>query len=104
MTKAKYDEFIDQADLFQQVVASHIAALAPADGSRYDVAFQAALLSIEHSIGALLLVRNRLFPPAYALMRTQYESCVRGIWLLYAANETWVEKLGEPLTGYSGRT
>jgi hypothetical protein len=98
MTKDRVDEFIDRADLFQQVVASHIAGLSPADGSRYDVAFQAALLSIELAIGSLLLIRNGLFPPAYALMRTQYESLVRGIWLLYAANETWVEKLGEPLT------
>jgi len=31
-------------------------------------------------------------------MRPQYESLVRGIWLLHAANDSWVEKLSEPLT------
>lgn len=98
MNKVQVDEFIERADLFQQVVASHIADLSPAEGSRYDVAFQAALLSIELAIGSLLLIRNGLYPPAYTLMRTQYESLVRGIWLLYAATETWVEKLDEPLT------
>jgi hypothetical protein len=98
MDKFGFNEFIDRADLFQQAVASHIANLSPAEGSRYEVAFQAAQLSIEHAIGSLLLTRSGLFPTAYALMRTQYESLVRGIWLLYAASETWVEKLGEPLT------
>lgn len=31
-------------------------------------------------------------------MRSQYESLVRGIWLLHAANDTWIEKLSESLT------
>lgn len=31
-------------------------------------------------------------------MRPQYESLVRAIWLLYAASDAWVEKLGESLS------
>lgn len=31
-------------------------------------------------------------------MRPQFESLVRGIWLGYAASDSWVEKLSQPLT------
>lgn len=45
-----------------------------------------------------MLIEHRLFPTAYTLMRPQYECLVRGVWLLHAASEAWVEKLAEPLT------
>lgn len=79
-------------------VASHIASLTPAHGARYSIAFQAALLSMEHAAASLLLIQNGFFPSAFSMMRPQYESLVRGVWLLYAASETWVAKLSEPLT------
>ena len=82
---------------FHEAVRSHVAGLAPAHGSRPAVAFQAGLLSMEHAAGALVLIEAGLFPPAYALMRPQYECLVRGIWLLHAASGTWVEKLAKPL-------
>jgi hypothetical protein len=36
-------------------------------------------------------------------MRPQYESLVRGIWILHTASDTWVEKLSEPLTMESAK-
>lgn len=98
MNQEKVDAFLERTGHFHQVVASHIAGLTPADGARYCIAFQAALLSLEHAGASVLLIRRGLFPSAFALMRTQYESLVRGIWLLHAASETWVDKLSEPLT------
>ena len=49
-------------------------------------------------MGILVLTEQGLFPSAYSLMRPQYESLVRGFWLLYSASDGWVEKLGEELT------
>ena len=59
---------------------------------RYQAAKSASDTGFEGSNFSLLI------PPAYSLMRPQYESLVRGIWLLHAASDSWVEKLGEPLT------
>jgi len=50
-----------------------------------------------------MLVNNSLLVSAYSLMRPQFESLVRGIWLLYAASDSWVEKLGEQLTVESAK-
>ncbi|MGH8790539.1 MAG: DUF6988 family protein [Cupriavidus necator] len=55
-------------------------------------------MSIEHAAGALVLLGNGLYAPGFTLLRPQYESLVRGIWLLYAATENWVDKLGAALT------
>lgn len=94
---------IEQTVLFHQGVAEHFSVLTPASGGRYGVAFQAAILSIDHSAAIVILISADLSAPAFALMRAQYESLVRGIWLLYAANELWVEKISEPLTLESAR-
>lgn len=98
MNQEKVHAFLERTSHFHQVMASHIVGLNTADGTRYCIAFQAALLSLEHASASVLLIRSGLFPSAFALMRTQYESLVRGIWLLHAASEIWVDKLSEPLT------
>ena len=83
---------------FHEAVHAHIGNLVPAEGTRYLTAFRAVLLSLEHASGAYVLIGQGLFPSAYVLLRPQYECLVRGIWLLYAASDAWVEKLSEPLT------
>lgn len=98
MNNEKTSAFIDRTELFRTEVHTHVERLVPFEEARYQIAFQANLLSLEHASAALVLIRHALFPSAYALMRPQYESLVRGIWLLYAATDTWVQKLGEPLT------
>ena len=75
---------------FHDAVHAHVGSLVPAQGARYLVAFQAGILSLEHATGALVLASNGLFPSAYTLMRPQYESLVRGVWLLHVASENWV--------------
>ena len=102
-TRPRIDEeeltaLLNRTRAFQEAVHAHVSDLIPVEKRRYLVAFQAGLLSLEHANGALVLIGQGLFPSAYSLMRPQYESLVRGIWLLHVASETWVEKLGEPLT------
>ena len=98
MNDEKLKALLDRSVGFQADVHKLVGRLIPADGKRYFVALQSGLLSLEHATGALVLIGQGLYPSAFSLMRPQYESLVRGIWLLYAANDTWVEKLGEPLT------
>lgn len=92
------DALLRRTGEFHDAVHAHVASLVPAQGARYLVAYQAGVLSLEHATGALVLASNGLFPSAYTLMRPQYESLVRGVWLLHVASENWVEKLSEPLT------
>lgn len=98
MNDERLNALLERTAQFQQAVHAHIGDLAPAEGERHRVAFQAALLSLEHAAAALVLIEQGLFASAYTLMRPQYECLVRGIWLLYAASDVWVGKLSEPLT------
>lgn len=98
MNEKSLNSLLDRTAKFRNVIHDHVGCLVPAEGKRFTVAFQAALLSLEHGLGGLVLFNAGIYPSAYSLMRPQYESLVRGVWLLYAASETWVEKLSEPLT------
>jgi len=98
MNEKKLHGLLARTGQFHGAVHAHVCNLIPIEGKRYLVAFQAALLSLEHASGAFVLISQGLFPSAYTLARPQFESLVRGIWLLYAASDSWVEKLCEPLT------
>lgn len=98
MIDGRLNQLLERTAQFHEAVHEHIGNFLPFEGIRYLVAFQAGLLSLDHATGALVLIGHGLFPSAYTLMRPQYECLVRGIWLLYAASDTWVEKLAEPLT------
>lgn len=98
MSEEKLTALLERTATFHEAVQTHVSDLIPFEDGRSIVAFQAGLLSLVHATGAVALIGIELLPSAYALMRPQYESLVRGIWLLYGASDTWVEKLGEPLT------
>ena len=103
MSEEKLKKLLSRTAEFHVAVQTHVGSLNPFGDCRSLVSFQAGLLSLEHATGAFVLINSNLLPSAYALMRPQYESLVRGIWLLHAANDSWVEKLGEPLTVETAR-
>ena len=98
MTEHEFDLFLSRTSAYHQQVAENFGDLQPYPDTRFGLAFQCALLSFEFGIAAHALVGGKLFAPAYSLTRTQFETLVRGIWLLHAASEAWVEKLAQPLT------
>lgn len=98
MSEEQLIAFIERTCLLHEAVHEHVSNLIPAEGQRCLVAFQAGMLSLEHATAALALVGQGFVPSAFTLMRPQFESLVRGIWLLHAASDAWVEKLSEPLT------
>lgn len=55
-------------------------------------------VSFEHAESVKLLTVSGNFTSAVCLLRLQYETLVRAIWLLYAASESEVERLREKLT------
>lgn len=103
MTEEKLLQLIERTAAFHGRVQQHVQTLTPYPEIRFIAAFQSGLLSLEHAVSALLLFEQGLFSSAIALTRPQFESLVRGIWLLHAASENWVTKLSEPLTMESAK-
>lgn len=98
MTEQELAAFLERNRQFHELVAEHLAQLAPFPEQRYDLALKSALLSTEHGAAAFLLISGQFYAPGYTLLRTQFETLVRGIWLMYTAGDTWIEKLSRPLT------
>lgn len=86
-----------------QAVHDLVDSLEPYPELRFELAFQSGLLSMEHSNAAMLLMQSGMPAPAIALLRPQFESMVRGIWLKFAATQTQVDKLSLPLTEETAR-
>lgn len=103
MTEEKLVQLFERTAVFHERVQQHVQTLTPYPEVRFITAFQSGLLSLEHAISALVLFEQGLFSSAIALTRPQFESLVRGIWLLHAASENWVTKLSEPLTMESAK-
>lgn len=103
MTEEKLQQLLYRTAEFHAAVQDHVQTLAPVPKPRSVTAFQSGLLSLEHALSAMVLFHQGFFPSAIALTRPQFESLVRGIWLLHAASDNWVEKLSEPLTMESAK-
>lgn len=104
MTEQDFAAFVERNGQFHHRVAEHLALLVPYPEQRFDLALKSALLSAEHGTAAFVLISVGLYAPGYTLLRPQYETLVRGIWLMYAASETWIEKLGRPLNAETAET
>lgn len=103
MKNERLDSLLDRTAEFVKAIHAHVATLSPAEDARAEIAFQAGVLSLEHGTAALALIEQTLLSSAFTLMRPQYECLVRGVWLVHAATETWVEKLAEPLSVQSAK-
>ena len=89
---------LDRSIELHEAVLELTESFEPYPELHFDLAFQSALLSMEHATASLLLLQNEMEAPGMALLRPQFESLVRAIWLVYAASEAQVEKLAMPLT------
>ena len=98
MTPPEFQSFLDRCAAFHDGVCEAVDALTPYPEPRYAVALQSGRLSIEHGIAAHALISANLAAPGITLLRTQFETLVRAVWLMYAASDAWVDKLGGPLT------
>jgi hypothetical protein len=98
MTEQDFAAFLERNGQFHESVAENFAQLAPFPDQRFDLALKSATLSAEHGAAAFVLISSQFHAPGYTLLRTQFETLVRGIWLMYAASDTWIEKLSQALT------
>ncbi len=90
------------ADLHNAAVTC-MGSVTPTDHPRAISAYQCALMSVEHAAGAVALLTLGMPNAAMALFRPQFETLIRGVWLLEAADEKWVRQYHEPLSEESVR-
>lgn len=103
MTEDKFSTLFERSFHFRQAVQEHVATMSPVPEARYEVVFQSNLLSLEYGFSALILLNQGLYSSAFSLLRPQYESLVRGMWLLYSASAIDVDKLTQSLTSVSAQ-
>lgn len=96
--EGELNQLLERTRSLHDIAERHVATLQPMDGLRALVAFQAGVLVLEHSLAARHLIASGHLASGYALLRPQFESLVRGIWLLHSASDIWVEKFSQPLT------
>lgn len=60
---------------------------------KFQMAFQSGILSFQHGLSSLKLIADGFMSSGLALMRPQYESLVRGLWLMHADIDPWLSKL-----------
>ena len=94
----KLETLIERSFQLQEAVYRHVEQITPCDDLRASIAFDSGSLSLEHASSILGLIDSGRMNSAMALMRPQFETLVRGIWLAHAASDLWVEKLAQPLT------
>lgn len=94
----RLNALLERTACFQQDLLTHLESLQPYPAQRFVVAFQSGMLSIEHSDSILRLLVSGLQTSAFALVRPQFESLLRGVWLAYAATDDWVFNLSQPIT------
>lgn len=81
---------LEESDRLNDAIASIFDQALPYPGRRFDVAMVACGVSLEHACGVRILIENGYYTSAIPLLRVQYESVVRAVWLLYGATDAEV--------------
>lgn len=83
---------IRQSEQLIQWLDSSIDGLDIPSNDRARLAAGCLDMALEHQKSIVLLTANALFGSAAALVRLEFDAYIRGIWLLYCASESEIEK------------
>ncbi|CAI3804185.1 DUF6988 family protein [Rheinheimera sp. MM224] len=98
MYETKLNLLLPRCFEMYQFMAEHISHLEPMPELKYRLAFQSGVLCFEHGLATLKLITDDLASSGLGLMRLQYESLIRGMWFIYAANDVWFTTLSKAQT------
>lgn len=99
----KLEHLLARTTELHAAAVTHVESLHPVSDARAVLAFRAGGLALEHALALRTLLASDYPTSAFALLRPQFECLVRGVWLLHAAGDRWVEKFAQPLTMESAR-
>lgn len=91
MLRVAVDQLLARSALLEDRLASFLALPRANDSSRLRASASLASLGFEHAQSVKHLVAAGLYIPAAALLRVQYESLVRALWVLYVATDIQAE-------------
>lgn len=92
------NQLLSRSAELEAVLTDFLALKSFDDSPRLVVSRILCSVSFEHAESGKLLLVSGNFTSAVGLLRLQYESLVRAVWLLYAASDDAVEKLAAELT------
>jgi hypothetical protein len=90
-------ELFQRSELFVQNLFQIINQPLYENTARLRASGNLCQISIEHSCAVRTLSETRMFPSAFVVMRAQFESLVRGLWVLYCASDAQVSSLSAHL-------
>lgn len=93
MYKKKLEKLLPRSVEMYEFMADHINRLEPYPTFKHQLSFRSGILCFEHGLAMLRLIEEGLMSSGFGLMRLQYESLVRGFWMMYAENDVWFNKL-----------
>jgi hypothetical protein len=85
-------ETIDKSESLIQWLDKQIDGLQVSADSRLRLSVACLDMALEHQKAIVLLVANKLCGSAFSLIRLEFESYVRGVWLQLCASESEIEK------------
>ncbi len=97
------NELLMQSAELQGRVAEFLIPRPGVDSARIRVSKVMCAVSFEHAESIKILVATGNFTSAVGLLRLQYETLVRAVWLSHAATDTEVSKLSAELNRESAK-
>lgn len=88
----------EKSEKFANELYSLIAVARFDNTDRIRVSDIASSMALEHWDATRVLLAGGLLPSGIVVHRTQFETIVRSIWILYAANDNQINKLADILT------
>ncbi|MFT3808092.1 DUF6988 family protein [Arenimonas sp.] len=92
-----FQDLIAQSREFALELERCVALPIHDDSERFRISHVLCSLAFEHGHAARLLAAGGFLPSALAVHRTQFETLLRSMWVLYAANDNHLAKLGADL-------
>lgn len=93
-----FNQLLARSAVLEERLADFFSLPLVIDSSRLQAARALASLSFEHAQSLKYLVAAGLHTSAAALLRVQYESLVRSLWVLYVATDSQAEMMLSELT------
>jgi hypothetical protein len=91
--EAKHIQIIKRTSEYHKAVSRIFHNLVVLKDARCMVSFPSVYLSIEHAIGAHALIALGMNSSGYILYCPQFETLIRGMWLLYASDDPQLSNL-----------
>lgn len=97
------DNLLSRSAMLEERIESFFALPMPTDSARVRAVLTITNLGFEHARSLKYLVAARLCTSSAALLRVQYESLVRAIWVLHCATDADAELIISELTQESAK-